>query len=72
MTYKFDRFLRYADLTEHVQQLAADHPDLVELESYGTSHEGRNLWLLTVTDRSTGPHDESRRTGWTPTSTPPS
>jgi len=58
VTYEFDRFLRYADLTEHVQQLAADHPDLVELESYGTSHEGRNLWLLTVTDRSTGPHDE--------------
>ena len=53
----FDRYLRYAELTEAVQALAADHPDLVELESYGTSHEGRNLWLLTVTDRSTGEHD---------------
>lgn len=57
MSYEFDRYLRYAELTEVVQGFAADHPDLVELESYGTSHEGRNLWLLTVTDASTGAHD---------------
>ena len=35
----------------------ADHPALVAVESYGTSHEGRNLWLVTVTDGATGPHD---------------
>lgn len=54
MNYGFDRYLRYGELTDLLQQLASDHADLVELESYGTSHEGRNLWLVTVTDRSTG------------------
>jgi murein tripeptide amidase MpaA len=55
--YAFDRYLRYAELTDVIHGYAADHPDLVSVESYGTSHEGRNLWLVTVTDGSTGaPH----------------
>jgi hypothetical protein len=53
-----DRFLRFDDLTEVLRTLAADHPDLVSLEQYGTSHEGRPLWLVTVTDTSTGPHHD--------------
>lgn len=57
MSYDFDRYLRYAELTAVIEGYAADHPEFVELESYGTSHAGRNLWLLTITDRSTGPHD---------------
>ena len=32
-------------------------PDLVTVESYGRSHEGRDLWLVTVTDAATGRHD---------------
>jgi hypothetical protein len=57
VTYDFDRFLRYDELTAWLHQLAADHPDLVAVESYGHSHEGRDLWIATVTDSSTGPHD---------------
>ncbi len=55
--YAFDRFLRYDELTAWLQALAAEHPDLVTVESYGRSHEGRDLWLVTVTDASTGGHD---------------
>jgi len=55
--YDFDRFLRYDELTAWLHELAAAHPSLVTVESYGTSHEGRNLWLVTVTDAATGPHD---------------
>ena len=57
MNYGFDRYLRHAELTEWLHALAADHPHLVSLESYGRSHEGRDLWLVTVTDSATGPHD---------------
>ena len=55
--YSFDRFLRYPELVEWIEQLAAAHPDLVTVESYGTSYEGRDLLLVTVTDAATGPHD---------------
>ena len=55
--YRFDRFLRYAELVEWIEQLAAAHPDLVTVESYGRSFEGRDLLLVTVTDSATGPHD---------------
>jgi hypothetical protein len=57
VAYDFDRFLRYDELTTWLQDLVAAHPDLLALESYGTSHEGRDLWLVTATDAATGPHD---------------
>ena len=53
----FDRFLRHDELTAELQAMAAEHPDLLQVESIGRSHEGRDLWLATVTDRATGPHD---------------
>ena len=55
--YRFDRFLGYPELTEWIEQLAAAHPDLVTVETYGRSFEGRDLLLATVTDSETGSHD---------------
>ncbi len=57
MAYELDRHLRYDELTEWLHALAAEHPDLVAVESYGTSSEGRPLWLVTVTDTAAGAHD---------------
>lgn len=57
MEYGFDRWLRYDELVTWLHGVADRHPDLVALETYGTSHEGRDLWLVTITDSSTGPHD---------------
>jgi len=57
MDYGFDRFLRHDELTGWLHAVAAAHPGLVTIESYGTSHEGRDLWLATITDASTGAHD---------------
>ena len=51
----FDRFYRYAELTAILQGFAAEHPGLVSLESIGKSHEGRDIWVLTVTHLATGP-----------------
>jgi murein tripeptide amidase MpaA len=53
-TIPFDRFLRYAELTELVHALAREHPQLVAIESIGRSHEGRDIWVLTVTNTATG------------------
>ncbi len=50
-------FLRYHDLRSWIDQLAVEHPDLVSIEVYGRSREGRELVLVTVTDSSTGSHE---------------
>ncbi|MCB0965840.1 MAG: hypothetical protein KDB37_03305, partial [Ilumatobacter sp.] len=57
MQYDFDRFLRYDELVAWLHDIAGAHPELVSIETYGRSHEGRDLWLATVTDTSTGAHD---------------
>lgn len=54
----FDRYYRYDELTELLKAFVAEYPDLVDLTSIGTSHEGRDIWLLTVTDPTTGPHQD--------------
>ncbi len=51
---RFDRFLRYAELTEVLHAFASEYPKLMSLESIGKSHEGRDIWLVTVTNRATG------------------
>ncbi len=51
----FDRYPRFEELTGWLQQFAVEYPDLVELTTIGNSHEGRELWLLTVTNRASGP-----------------
>jgi len=57
MTYNFDRFLRYDEMVSWLNELAARFPQLVTLETYGKSHQGRDLWIATVTDSTTGSHD---------------
>jgi len=51
---QFDHFFDYQELTEYVTALAAARPDFVSLSSIGTSREGRDIHLLTITDSSTG------------------
>ena len=47
---RFDRFYRYDDLTRLVQAFAEEHPHLMRVESIGKSHEGRDIWVVTVTN----------------------
>ena len=56
MTYDFDRFLRYDEMAAWLRSLAAAHPTLLTLESYGQSHLGRDLLLATITDQRSGEH----------------
>lgn len=54
-----DRYVRYDELTQVLNDFAAEHPGLVKISSIGKSHEGRDIWLATVTDFSTAaPEDK--------------
>jgi hypothetical protein len=57
LEYGFDRYLRDDELTAWLHSVAAANPGLVTVEQYGTSYEGRPLWLVTITDHTTGGHD---------------
>jgi hypothetical protein len=56
MPYDIDRYLRYEELVAWLREVAAASPDVVTLDTYGRSHEGRDLWLVTLTDSATGAH----------------
>jgi Predicted carboxypeptidase len=56
--FPFDRYVRYDELTRLLTQLRDARPDLVRLDSIGTSYEGRDIWCVTVTNFTTGPDAE--------------
>ena len=56
--YRPDRYYRYTELTELLQNWARDYPELVTLESIGATVEGRDIWALTITNAKTGPASE--------------
>jgi murein tripeptide amidase MpaA len=55
---RFDTYYRYDKLTQFLQQWAEEHPTLCRLESIGQSYEGRDIWLLRLTNFETGPDTE--------------
>jgi murein tripeptide amidase MpaA len=55
---RFDTYYRYDELTRILHAFAEEYPHLVRIESIGKSYEGRDIWLLTVTNFATGPAEE--------------
>ena len=55
--YRTDRYYRYAELTELLHRWASEHRDLVDIAPLGKSYEGRDIWVLTLTNKNTGAHD---------------
>lgn len=51
---KFDCYHNHAEVTTFLQEAARRHPQLARLESIGKSYEGRDLWVITITDFGTG------------------
>jgi murein tripeptide amidase MpaA len=51
---RFDQFLRHDALTRLLEGYAKAKPQLVSVGSIGKSHEGRDIWVATVTNRATG------------------
>ncbi len=50
----FDKYHSFAEMTAFLREAAQKYPDLASLSSIGKSYQGRDLWLLTVTNRKTG------------------
>ncbi|MBZ0302861.1 MAG: carboxypeptidase [Anaerolineae bacterium] len=55
---RFDTYYRYDDLTRVLHAYADEFPQLVAVSSLGKSYEGRDIWLVTITNRATGPAEE--------------
>jgi murein tripeptide amidase MpaA len=53
-TPRFDTYYRYAELSALLKAYADEYPQLVKLSSIGKSHEGRDIWLATITNFSSG------------------
>jgi hypothetical protein len=53
----WNRYYTHAGITDLVKKLAAAHPDLVTLASMGKSFRGREMWVLTISDKKTGNPD---------------
>jgi murein tripeptide amidase MpaA len=50
----FDRFYTYDELTETLHAWAEEAPGLCRVESIGRSWEGRDIWLVTISNTATG------------------
>ena len=55
MKISYDRYYRYDEFTQILQQLVQEHPALLSIDSVGKSFEGRDIWVLTATNQATGP-----------------
>ena len=51
---QFDRFFTYGEMVDFVKSLAEACPDLCRLGSLGHSREGREIYVLTITDFGSG------------------
>ncbi len=58
----FNRYYNSEALAELSKKIADAHPDLVKRQSIGKSFQGRDIWMLAITDYSTG--DADRKPGF--------
>jgi len=50
----WNRYYTYEGIVDIMQKIAKAHPDLAKLESIGKSYEGRDIYLLTISDMKNG------------------
>ena len=55
MSFIFDHYFVYDELTGFLKETAAKYPQLTRLKSIGKSPQGRDLWLIEITNQNTGP-----------------
>jgi murein tripeptide amidase MpaA len=54
----YDHFYGYDELSETLRTWADEAPKLCTVESIGKSYEGRDIWLVTLTNTETGAHGD--------------
>lgn len=55
---QFDRYYRYDELTDLLRAFEQEFPSLLKIVSIGRSFEGRDIWLVEITNAGTGPAEE--------------
>ena len=53
----WDRWLDHDEIGERMQLMADTWPQLLDLQSIGTSYGGREMWLMTINNPETGPEE---------------
>ncbi len=59
----WNRYHDYGEATTLLKKMVAAHPDRSQLASLGKSYGGREMWVLTITNRKTG-DDRSKPAFW--------
>ncbi len=54
----WNRYYTYEGIVEIMEKIAKAHPDLARMESIGKSFEGKDIYLLTISDFNTGDPDK--------------
>ena len=54
----FDNYHDYAEVTRLLSDWAVEYPNLATLITIGKTPQGRDLWILTITNKETGAADE--------------
>ncbi len=55
---RFDLFYRHDELSRLLADYAAALPRLISVQSIGKSHEGRDIWVVVLTNTAQGPHTD--------------
>lgn len=55
----FKKYLRYDELVETLEKLVESRPDLARMYSIGKTYEGRDMWMVEISNREKG--DPSRK-----------
>ncbi|MBN1107173.1 MAG: hypothetical protein JXR66_05935 [Bacteroidales bacterium] len=50
----WNRYYTHAGVTDLMKKIAAAYPSLVTLESMGKSYQGRDMWVMIISDKKTG------------------
>lgn len=54
----FNRYYKHQELSQLLHDFAAEYPNLLQLQSIGKSHEGKDIWMITATNLQTGPAED--------------
>jgi hypothetical protein len=57
VSISWNRYYDANELAEYTKAIATAYPNLVERVSIGTSFQGRDIWMLAITNEATGPAD---------------
>jgi hypothetical protein len=50
----FAHYHKYGEVVDFLNKWAKEYPNLIDLYSVGRSYEGRDIWQITITNKSTG------------------